>query len=136
MAVPFLTSARTVLLIGDEALYIYKVTYTAVKLVDNIPWQTDDFEDVVVGLIRKECGAKPVLILNDMTDQHFKGGQRLPKVGLMDRECPEAQAAGGFSKLSDPRRVTGKGKAVRGWRCEDVRRAVSFCGGACIGAGR
>ncbi|MCB9995987.1 MAG: hypothetical protein H6869_06065 [Rhodospirillales bacterium] len=61
------------------------MTYTAVKLVDNIPWQTDDFEDVVVGLIRKECGAKPVLILNDMTDQHFKGGQRLPKVGLMDR---------------------------------------------------
>ncbi len=85
MAIPFLTPSRTVLLIGDEALYVYKVLHNAVKLVDGVPWQTEDFEDVVVGLIRKDCGGKPVLIFNDMTDQHFKGGQRLPKVGSMDK---------------------------------------------------
>ncbi len=85
MAIPFLTPARAVLLIGDEALYVYNVTHSAVKLVDSIPWETDDFEDIVVGLIRKDCGGKPVLVLNDMTDQHFKGGQRLPRVGVMDK---------------------------------------------------
>jgi len=85
MTIPFLTPARTVLLIGDEALYIHKVTHNAVKMIDSVPWQTDDFEGTVVGLIRKECGGLPVLILNDMTDQHFKGGQRLPKVSVMDK---------------------------------------------------
>ncbi len=85
MTIPFLTPVRTVLLVGDEALYVYKVTHNAAKLVDNVPWQTDEFEESVVRLIRKECDGRPVLILNDMTDQHFKGGQRLPKVNSMDR---------------------------------------------------
>lgn len=85
MAISFLTPSRTVLLIGDEALYVYKVTHNAASLVDSVPWQTEDFEDFVAGLVRKECGGRPILVLNDMTDQHFKGGQRLPKVGLMDR---------------------------------------------------
>lgn len=85
MAVSFLTPARTVLLVGDEALYIYKVSHNNVKMVDSVPWQTEDFDDMVIGMIRKDCGGKPVLILNDMTDQHFKGGQRMPKVGMADK---------------------------------------------------
>ncbi|PJB71342.1 MAG: hypothetical protein CO093_05465 [Alphaproteobacteria bacterium CG_4_9_14_3_um_filter_47_13] len=85
MPIPFLTPVRTVLLIGDEALYIYKVTHNATKFVDSVPWQVDEFEETVVDFIRKDCGGKPVLILNDMTDQHFKGGQRMPKVGAMDQ---------------------------------------------------
>lgn len=85
MAIPFLTPARCVLLIGDDALHVYNVSFNAVTLVDSVLWQADDFEDIVVGLIRKDCGGKPVLVLNDMTDQHFKGGQRLPNVGPMDR---------------------------------------------------
>lgn len=85
MAVPLLTPVRTVLLIGDEALYIYKVNHNQAKLVDGVPWQTEGFNDTVVDLIRKECGGKPILILNDMTDQHFKGGQRMPKVSIMDQ---------------------------------------------------
>ena len=64
---------------------MYKVTHNNVKQVDTVPWQASDFETTVVSLIRKECGNKPVLVLNDMTDQHFKGGQRLPKVGAMDK---------------------------------------------------
>ena len=86
MSIPFLTPSRCVLLIGDEALYVYNVTFNASRLVDSVPWQADKFEETVVALIRKECGGKPVLILNDMTDQHFKGGQRLPKVGIFDKK--------------------------------------------------
>jgi hypothetical protein len=85
MAIPFLTPSRCVLLVGDEALYIYNVGFNTVKLVGDIPWQTDDFDEAAVDLIRKECRGKPVLILNDMTDQHFKGGQRIPPVGVMDK---------------------------------------------------
>lgn len=85
MSLPFLSPSRTVLLVGDEALYIYNVSFNAARLVDTVPWQADSFEETVIGLIRKECGGKPVLILNDMTDQHFKGGQRMPKVGPLDK---------------------------------------------------
>lgn len=80
-----LKPSRCVLLVGDEALSVYNVTGRGAKLVDVVAWQAEGFVDTVAGLIRKECGGKPVLILNDMTDQHFKGGQRLPKVGPMDR---------------------------------------------------
>jgi hypothetical protein len=85
MSMPLLKPSRCVLLIGDDALYVYNVTGRGAKLVDTVPWAAEDFVDVVATLIRRECGGKPVLMLNDMTDQHFKGGQRLPKVGPMDR---------------------------------------------------
>jgi hypothetical protein len=65
--------SRCVLLIGDDALYIYDASGRATKLVDSVPWQDPDFEQVVVKAIRGDCRGKPVLILNDMTDQHFKG---------------------------------------------------------------
>ncbi|MBU0800864.1 MAG: hypothetical protein KKA05_07640 [Alphaproteobacteria bacterium] len=85
MSLALLKPSRCVLLIGDEALFVYNVTGRGAKLVDTVPWQAEDFADVVSTLIKRECGGKPVLMLNDMTDQHFKGGQRLPKVGPMDR---------------------------------------------------
>lgn len=77
---------RTVLLIGDDALYVFSVTARVVRFIDVVNWQADDFTNVVAGLLRKECNGKPVLILDDMTDQYFKGGQRLPNVGLMDKQ--------------------------------------------------
>ena len=85
MAVSLLSPSRCVLLVGDEALYVYSTGARGAVLVDSVPWQAEDFEETVTSLIRKECKGKSVLILNDMTDQHFKGGQRLPKVSAMDK---------------------------------------------------
>ncbi len=85
MSLPMPKMSRSVLLMGDDALYVYNVTGRGAKLVDTVPWAAEDFAEVVSTLIRRECGGKPVLILNDMTDQNFKNGQRLPKVGPMDR---------------------------------------------------
>jgi|GEM_PF-434492 len=85
MPIPMLSPSRCVLLIGDEGLSVFSVTARVAKHIDSVPWQTDGFETIVASLIRNDCGGKPVLILNDMTDQHFKGGQRLPAVGVMDR---------------------------------------------------
>jgi hypothetical protein len=85
MSIPLFKPSRCVLLIGDEALYVYDVKASGARLVDTVPWQAEDFQEIVVDLIRKECGSKPVMVLNDMTDQHFKGGQRIPKVGAMDK---------------------------------------------------
>lgn len=85
MVASFLKPSRSVLMIGDEALYIYNVTSRRSKLIDVVPWQAENFEQTVSQGITKGCGGKPVLLVNDMTDQHFKGGQRLPKVGIMDK---------------------------------------------------
>lgn len=85
MNLSFLTPNRTVLLITDDGLYIYSVNATEVVMVEFLDWETNNFENHVADLIKRECGGKPVLLLNDMTDQHFKGGQRLPKVGPLDR---------------------------------------------------
>lgn len=84
-SVSFLAPARCVLLIGDEALYIYDSGGGKTRLIDTVPWSGKDFEEAVADIIRRECKGKSVLLLNDMTDQHFKGGQRMPKVGPMDK---------------------------------------------------
>jgi hypothetical protein len=86
MALSFLTPARTVLLIGDETLSVYNVTFNQSKLAGSVLWTADDFEERVTRLIRHDCNSKPILLLNDMTDQHFKGGQRMPKISIMDRQ--------------------------------------------------
>lgn len=86
MQLTLFSQNRSVLFISDEGLYIYATSQSAVSLIEYIPWDTLDFEDVVADLLKKDCGAKPVLLVNDMTDQHFKGGQRLPKVGPLDKK--------------------------------------------------
>ena len=83
--VSLLSPARCVLIIGDEALYIYDCAGNKSRLVDTVPWVAKGFESAVSGLIQRECKGKPLLIVNDMTDQHFKGGQRIPKVSPLDK---------------------------------------------------
>ncbi len=83
-SISFLSPSRCVLIIGDEALYVYD-TGAKTRLIDTIPWTAKDFEETVTDVVKRECKGKPLLIVNDMTDQHFKGGQRIPKVGPMDR---------------------------------------------------
>src|SRR5688500_10927304 len=84
-SIPLLTPSRCVLMIGDEALYIYESGASKTRLIDTVPWASKDFEDSVSDIIRREAKGKALLILNDMTDQHFKGGQRIPRVGPMDK---------------------------------------------------
>lgn len=84
-SIPLLTPARCVLMIGDEALYVYESGGSKTRLIDTVPWSAKDFENTVTDIIRREGKGRPLLMLNDMTDQHFKGGQRLPKVGPLDK---------------------------------------------------
>ena len=84
MSIKFFAPSRCALIIGDDALDIYSVTGKSSKLIHSVAWDADGFTNFALTAIRK-CGNKPVIIINNMTDQHFKGGQRLPKVGLMDK---------------------------------------------------
>ncbi|MCB1681021.1 MAG: hypothetical protein H6858_03480 [Rhodospirillales bacterium] len=84
MSLSFLAPSRTVLLITDDALFIYSVGPRGVRLIDTVPWTVDNFEANVAAIISKECGGKPVLILNDMVEQHYRK-ERIPKVSVMDK---------------------------------------------------
>lgn len=79
----FLSSSRTVLILSDEALYIYAIS-RAVRVVDVVPWDDSDFVDKVAKILVKDCGGKSVVILNDMVEQHYRK-ERVPPVGIMDQ---------------------------------------------------
>jgi hypothetical protein len=86
MNISFLAPARTVLLIADEALCIYSTGPKGVRLVETIPWDAQNFEDNVAGVIAKDCGRKPVLILNDMVEQHYRKERVIRTgVGMLDK---------------------------------------------------
>ena len=82
----FLSPTRTVLHVSDECLTAYVAGAKGVKLVDTVPWGSENFEKNVASLIAKDCGKNPVLILNDMVEQHYRK-ERVVRtgVGTMDR---------------------------------------------------
>ncbi len=85
MSLSFLSPSRTVLMVSDEALYIYAVNSKGVKLVEAVPWSAENFEKNVATIISKDCGGKPVLILNDMVEQHYRK-EKVPSVSVMDKQ--------------------------------------------------
>lgn len=88
MSLSFLTPTRTILLISDEFLSILTVGASGVNLIDTIPWEAENFESNVSSIIAKDCGNKPVLILNDMVEQHYRK-ERVIRTGVsvMDRSA-------------------------------------------------
>ena len=76
--------SRCVLILGDEGLQIYNITNFGTKFIDFVPWDTVDFESGVSTLLVKKCRRKPVVVLNDMVEQHYRK-ERIPKVSIMDR---------------------------------------------------
>ena len=86
MAVSFLNPTRTVLFVTDEALSVYTTGPKGVRLMDTVPWDAENFEQNVANVITRDCGRKPVLIINDMVEQHYRK-ERVVRggVGMMDR---------------------------------------------------
>ncbi len=85
MSLSILAPSRTILMISDEALLIYSVDSKGVKFIEAVPWSADDFEDSVSIMISKDCGGKPVLILNDMVEQHYRK-EKVPRVSALDKQ--------------------------------------------------
>lgn len=86
MNIPFLASNRTVMLVTDEAAYIYSTNQRGIRLVEAVPWNAENFEQNVAGILSKDCGGKPVLILNDMVEQHYRKERVLKSgVSIMDK---------------------------------------------------
>lgn len=71
-------------MIADEGLYIYSSSARGVRLVEVVPWDQLSFTEKVSEILVKDCASKPIMILNDMVEQHYRK-ERVPKVGIMDK---------------------------------------------------
>ncbi len=85
MSLSILTPSRTILMISDDALFIYGISAKGVKMIEAVPWSAENFEENVALIISKECGGKPVLIMNDMVEQHYRK-EKIPKVSMLDKQ--------------------------------------------------
>lgn len=79
-----LSSSRSVLILGDEGLSIYKVTRGTSSYVASLEWSKSSFERDVKALLQKECSKLPVLMINDMVEQHYRK-EELPKISPLDK---------------------------------------------------
>ncbi len=79
-----LSPSRCVLLLSDEGVGIYDVTSSRTQLLESVPWNTQDFEDAVAEIVRKKCRGKPILLFNDMVEQHYRK-ERVPRVSPFDK---------------------------------------------------
>ncbi len=85
MAISLLTPSRTVLMITDDGLGIFSVSSRGVKLVEIVPWQVEDFVSHVTDIVAKDLGGKPILIVSDMVEQHYRK-EKIPRVSAMDKQ--------------------------------------------------
>ena len=86
MSVSLLVPHRTVMLVADEAVYVYDSSARGVRLVETVLWSTENFEQNLAGILKKDCSGRPVLILNDMVEQHYRKEKVLKaRVSIMDR---------------------------------------------------
>lgn len=79
-----LSSSRIVLIMSDEGLQIYQVSGAGIKEIEFVSWDTDSFKEYVQHILANKCKKKPVVIFNDMVEQHYRK-ERIPKVGFGDK---------------------------------------------------
>lgn len=76
--------SRTVLIISDEALCIYKVRASGVQLVESVSWRIPEFAQTVALILNRVAGDSGVIILNDAVEQHYRR-EKLPQISVMDK---------------------------------------------------
>ncbi len=83
--IPGIMSSRTVLIAGDESLHFYKASGKKAVHVISLSWETEDFEKRAARLLEKECGGRPVTILYDLVEQHYRK-EPVPSVSVLDKK--------------------------------------------------
>ncbi len=85
MALSLLTPSRIALMITDDGLGIFMTGGRGVRLVEIVPWNAGDFVSHVSDIIAKDLGGKPIVIVNDMVEQHYRK-EKIPRVSVMDKQ--------------------------------------------------
>lgn len=80
----FLSASRSVLLLGDDGVSVYNVRSSSTEYIDTVLWDADGLEESLAALIRNRCGGKPVVIINDVVEQHYRK-ERISQASPLDR---------------------------------------------------
>ena len=67
-----LGSYKTTLIMTDDDLYIYSSKGTGAELAGVVPWDDGNFAEKALSIISQRCGSKPLIVLNDMSEQFYK----------------------------------------------------------------
>lgn len=78
-------SNRCLVLVTDDGVNVYDVSSGRVKYLQRMAWSQPNFSESLAEVISKDARGKPVLILNDMSEQHYRK-ERLPSVAFFDRQ--------------------------------------------------
>jgi len=81
----FTSKPKSVFILTDEGLQIFYVTPAQVHLVITIDWKDPDFFRLARHAVIKNCKKSPILILNDMVEQHYRK-ENLPQIGGLDKK--------------------------------------------------
>lgn len=76
---------RRILLVGDEGVVLYHVAGKSVHKDASISWHVPNFFDQLVDALTEKHVHKPVLILLDVVEQHYRK-ERLVKLNPLDRQ--------------------------------------------------
>ncbi len=79
------SAARTILILTDEALFVYTATRRQAQLVETLDWTKPTLVERLTAILTQECRSQPVIILNDMVEQHYRK-ERIPRVASMDKK--------------------------------------------------
>ncbi|NQZ13668.1 MAG: hypothetical protein HRT94_02420 [Alphaproteobacteria bacterium] len=72
-------------MLADEGVHLYRSSSGGVRYIDQVTWDDEDFITTLSRLIVQKGNKKPVLIVNDMVEQHYRK-EKLPKVSVMDKK--------------------------------------------------
>lgn len=70
--ITFIGKYKTVLLLTDDEVCVYKGVGGGVELAGVIAWDENQFIDKTLAVIQNKCGNKPLVVLNDMSEQFYK----------------------------------------------------------------
>ena len=94
------TPERCVLLLSDEAINVYDIERKQAHFVQAIYWNAKHFEALLIDAIVQHCKNKPVLVLVDMVEQHYRK-ERIPNVSPLDRpNVIKRKLRSGFPKFT------------------------------------
>lgn len=77
-------NGKTVLIIGEDALVIYRSSGGKSKCLGILMWDEENLTDRLVGYLLREGRKKPVYVLYDMLEQQYKK-ETVPKLSPLDK---------------------------------------------------
>ena len=72
MAFSLFKQQKNILMLSDDVLSVFVGYPQGMRLVKSVSWSDPDFETSVLNVLSTEGKGRPVTVLNDMLEQHYR----------------------------------------------------------------